>query len=254
MLPLDGVRVLVADDHEINRAFVSTVLQDAGAIVIEAVDGVEAVEKAVMQRPDLVLMDIRMPGLDGVAAMLETRNRLGADAQHLRFIALTADAEPRSRESLLANGFDAYLAKPARREQLLQLLRLVREEARSKGVTQTTQPVIERAQGLRSGGSEAVWKTMLELLLAQLPDELKALEKEISEGQLPQAAERVHRMRGAASWCGALDLLDQGAALESSLRRNAYQPALLNRFVNSALLLEDEIKLLMTQEEQRTRE
>ena len=102
-------RVLVAEDNPDNMTTVKAVLAD-GFRVLEAIDGSEAVKMAREHIPDLILMDIALPGIDGIEAFLTIR----ADArlQHIPVIALTASATTEDREAILAHGFDAYLAKP----------------------------------------------------------------------------------------------------------------------------------------------
>jgi len=117
------VRVLVADDNAVNRELVVAMLAGAGVRVEEAEDGAAAVE-AVIARPfDLVLMDVRMPNMDGDEATRQIR-AFEADAGRpaVPIVALTAHAMPGDRERLLASGMDGYLTKPVRRHVLLELL------------------------------------------------------------------------------------------------------------------------------------
>ena len=72
-LPLTGYTILVVDDDEDVRTFLLTVLADAGAQICEAADGDEALEVAARERPDLITLDLSMPGKDGVATLCELR-------------------------------------------------------------------------------------------------------------------------------------------------------------------------------------
>ena len=103
-------RVLVADDHESSREFVRTVLEHSGCVVDEAIDGREALAKVRENPPDLVVLDLHMPGLDGFAVMKELRQ----DARYhsLPVVALTASAMQGDRERALAAGFVDYMTKP----------------------------------------------------------------------------------------------------------------------------------------------
>jgi CheY-like chemotaxis protein len=71
--PLTGYRILVVDDDEDTRTFLLAVLADAGGQICEAADGNEAIEVAVRERPDLITLDLSMPGKDGVVALCEMR-------------------------------------------------------------------------------------------------------------------------------------------------------------------------------------
>ena len=108
-LPI-GKTLLLVEDNEDNRIIYSTVLRHIGYEVIEAHDGVQAVALARSRLPDLVLMDISIPELDG----WEATRILRADpaTRHIPIIALTAHALADDRERAQAVGFSAYLAKP----------------------------------------------------------------------------------------------------------------------------------------------
>ena len=105
-----GERVLVVEDNEKNMKLVRDVLQAKGYRTLEAATGAQAVELAAEHAPDLVLMDIQLPGIDGVEAL----RRLRADERtaSIPVLALTAQAMHGDRERFLAAGFDGYLSKP----------------------------------------------------------------------------------------------------------------------------------------------
>ena len=121
-LPLPSLDVLVADDHPVNRQYLSTLLQRQGHRVRLAEDGRQALREAERQRPDVILMDLHMPVMDGLQATRALRDRpppLG----RVPIVALTADAYPDTRERVLAAGMDGFLGKPLRWEALEPMLR-----------------------------------------------------------------------------------------------------------------------------------
>ena len=103
-------RLLVVEDNPQNLKLAQLLLQKAGHTVTTAVDGESGLAKARAEHPDVVLMDVQMPGIDGLAA---TR-MLKADAATagIKVVALTALAMKGDAERILAAGCDAYLAKP----------------------------------------------------------------------------------------------------------------------------------------------
>ena len=105
-----GQTVLLVEDNEDNRIIYSTVLRHVGYDVIEAQDGVQAIALARSARPDLILMDISIPGIDGWEATRILRLDPGTSA--IPIIALTAHALPDDREKAVQMGFTSYLAKP----------------------------------------------------------------------------------------------------------------------------------------------
>ena len=105
-----GQRLLLVEDNEDNRTIYSTVLRYLGYQVIEAVDGLQAVALARSEHPDLILMDISIPGMDGWEATRVLRQ--DPATQEIPIIALTAHALPDDRKRATEVGFTSYLAKP----------------------------------------------------------------------------------------------------------------------------------------------
>ena len=114
---MSGERVLVVEDNEKNMKLVRDVLQAKGYRTLEATTGRRALELAAEHAPDLVLMDIRLPDIDGV----ETLRRLRTDERSasIPVLALTAQAMHGDRERFLAAGFDGYLSKPVNIAELI---------------------------------------------------------------------------------------------------------------------------------------
>jgi two-component system cell cycle response regulator DivK len=107
---MTGAQILVVEDNERNMRLFCDVLQASGYRTLEATTGERAVALAIDHGPDLVLMDIQLPDIDGVEAL----GRLRADERSasLPVLALTAQAMEGDRERFLAAGFDGYLSKP----------------------------------------------------------------------------------------------------------------------------------------------
>ncbi len=105
-------KVLVADDKDTGRELVRTVLENCDYEVFEAGDGVEALEQARQVRPDLIILDLHMPRLDGFGVIKELRR--DESFANTPVMALTASAMMGDRERALAAGFTGYIAKPIR--------------------------------------------------------------------------------------------------------------------------------------------
>jgi PAS domain S-box-containing protein len=118
LAPLHGARVLVVDDHEANRALVQALLTPLGCQVETASGGAEAVAAAGESRFDVILMDLRMPGMDGASACATIRASHGPNARQ-PILAFTADASHGRAAEVMATGFDDHVAKPIMPTELL---------------------------------------------------------------------------------------------------------------------------------------
>lgn len=116
---LAGSRILVADDNEMNRLVAATILKNYGAVIDEARQGREALEKLEQASYDLVLMDVQMPVMDGLEA---TRAIRTTGNNQLPIVALTALAIPGDREKFISAGMNDYIAKPFDEVSLLTVV------------------------------------------------------------------------------------------------------------------------------------
>jgi two-component system cell cycle response regulator DivK len=114
-------RILVVEDREDNRQILRDLLGSSGYELVEAVDGVQAVAAVANQRPDLILMDIQLPIMDGYEAT--RRIRSNPDNKSIPIIAVTSYALTGDEGKALAAGCDAYVAKPFSPRQLLAKIR-----------------------------------------------------------------------------------------------------------------------------------
>ncbi len=114
-LDLTGKNILVAEDNRINQAIVKAMLTATGASIYIANNGLEAISIAQQHKPDLVLMDIQMPELDGISACKQLKTQFSG----LPVIAFTANVMSYDIQSYQQAGFDGYLGKPLERQQLL---------------------------------------------------------------------------------------------------------------------------------------
>jgi two-component system, cell cycle response regulator DivK len=105
-----GERILIVEDNEKNRKLVRDVLMFKGYEVIETETGEEGVRLAQDRRPSLVLMDIRLPGIDGLEAL--RRLRAEPTTRGIPVMAMTASVMSEDRQKIMDAGFDAYQAKP----------------------------------------------------------------------------------------------------------------------------------------------
>lgn len=109
--------VLIVEDNDKNMKLARDVLQAKGYATLEAVNGETGVQMALAHRPDLVLMDIQLPDINGVEAF--TRIRAHPDMAHVPVAAFTASVTPSDRSRITDAGFDAFIGKPINLKEFL---------------------------------------------------------------------------------------------------------------------------------------
>lgn len=121
-------RVLLVEDDPLNVELFTAVLERDGYAVEIVTDGRQVEQRAEAFRPDLILMDINLPGVDGTELLL--RLRRNPSTAGLRILAVTAHAMKGDAEGFLAMGFDGYVSKPIEVKRFRQIVRKVFEERR----------------------------------------------------------------------------------------------------------------------------
>jgi len=123
------MKILYVEDNEDNIFMLKNRLTRAGHTVVVATDGAQGVAMAASERPDVILMDLSLPVLDGWQATREIK--AAADTKHIPVIALTANAMAGDREKALAAGCDDYDTKPVELPRLLGKIKQLAERAGS---------------------------------------------------------------------------------------------------------------------------
>jgi two-component system, OmpR family, KDP operon response regulator KdpE len=135
----DGLRILVVDDERAIRRFLRTSLEALGHQVFEAATGADALREVTAHRPDVVILDLGLPDLDGAEVLTRLRARSA-----IPVIVLSVQEEERTKVALLDDGADDYLTKPFGIDELMARVRLVLR----RSVDQSIEPVFETG-GLR---------------------------------------------------------------------------------------------------------
>jgi PAS domain S-box-containing protein len=222
-------RILVAEDNPANQMIVQSLLERLGLTVDTVANGLEAVN-AVNKRPyDLVLMDIGMPEMDGIAATRAIR-ALEAPVARVPIVAVTAHVMRGEREGLLTQGLSDYLSKPIDRTELLDCLTrwLTPEAAKmteSDQIESQSQPLetdtlIDR--GILDQLLEDVGQENAELVVDAFVQELErqriALEDAAGSSDLDAMAQAAHRLKSSAASFGATRLSQVVASIEKAAR------------------------------------
>jgi len=135
------LRILLAEDNAVNQMLTSRLIEKRNHEVTIVGDGREALAALEKDHFDLVLMDVQMPGVDGLQATAAIREKEQSSAGHLPIIAMTAHAMKGDRERCLAAGMDGYVPKPIRPSELFrEIQRLVDSPPAPKPVAGSTGP------------------------------------------------------------------------------------------------------------------
>ena len=250
-VPCFAGRVLLVEDNPVNQAVAERMLQRVGLDVEMATDGRAAVGAVCDQAYDLVLMDVQMPVMDGLAATRAIRAQQASQGAHTPIIALTANAMPQERELCLAAGMDDFLPKPFSTYQLHQLLArwletlpAIPDAAAAHGAARTRnapgehrrfeaavldRSVLQRIRELGGTDKPDLLSKVLQLSLQDVPRHLAAIRQACQRRDPKLLATSAHGLKSSSAHIGAMKLSAMCAALEADARAGALvraEPAL----------------------------
>ena len=122
--------ILIVEDNEKNMKLVRDILQHKGHATLEARTGEEGAQLAIERRPDLILMDIQLPGIDGIEALRRIRAQPALDAMPV--IAVSASVMPDDQHHIVSSGFDAFLTKPISLKPFVATVERLLKDGRSR--------------------------------------------------------------------------------------------------------------------------
>lgn len=210
--PLDGYRLLVADDNRINLRLLATLLRSRGAEVDEASDGQGAVEAFAQRAYDAVLLDVHMPVMSGLDAVRAMRG-LEVPGQRTPILAVTANAVPEDWATFRAAGMDDCLVKPVDENRLQDLLRQY-----GIGRFASSGPAPVDISPIQDADLRA-------MLRADLADQQRELVAAAGHGQRSSLQALAHKIHGSAAFCRLPTLKAAAAALENELREAGNEQA-----------------------------
>ena len=215
--PFDGVpaRILLVEDNATNREVALGVLGRLGLTADAAINGAEALQAMTATKYDLVLMDMRMPVMDGIEATRQVRNPQSSVLDHfVPIIAMTANAMESDRESCLAAGMNDFVSKPVSKDALHRtLIRWLSKEEDGgeilhiEAVTPQDAPnevAIFDQEGimLRVEGDCDLARLIMKTFLEDIPLQIQALKAQVIAGDQRGSGCQVHSIKGAASIVG----------------------------------------------------
>ena len=217
-------RILVVEDQATNRDLARAMLERLGQRVKVAENGQEALERLTSEPFDLVLMDMQMPVLDGLATTRRWREREAPSGRRLPIVAMTANVMPEDRARCLAAGMDDVLGKPFTRQDLYRLL-----QGSLPGMTElATVPLPPETHdtessalldlgtlvSLEEGLDGPTLRELITGFLDRLGERQQRLVEALGRGDLETLAETAHALKGAAASMGCQGLARTAADLE----------------------------------------
>jgi PAS domain S-box-containing protein len=214
------LRILLAEDNAINRKLALAALGQMGYTADVAVDGHEALDATMANRYDVILMDVQMPGMDGLEATRRIRSwEKETGTPSVRIIALTANALPDDREICLRAGMDEYLPKPIRLDALRAALRQTSDATpQSPAPESAPSPVMIALRQLADELSPDDAVSLASDFLADLDGQLATVRDAIRLRNGDEARRHAHSLRGTASIFSLAALQRAAESIESACR------------------------------------
>jgi len=229
-------RVLLVEDHPINRRVATEILKLAGILVETTTDGLEAIEAVRKKSYDAVLMDVQMPGVDGIEATRSIRkwemmqgeqqwNSSDFSGSHIPIIAMTAHAMSGDREKCLEAGMDDYVSKPIDRKELFAALRKNISNLRPRDfdtektleISMASPPGLDIRKGTeRLGGDWSLYLDILEDFCKVQKGFVENFFSLIEQKNFENAKVKAHGLKGAAGNISASELEAAARSLENA--------------------------------------
>jgi CheY-like chemotaxis protein len=219
------LRILLAEDNLVNQTLATRLLEKRGHSVVLAVNGREAVDTWKRERFDLILMDVQMPEMGGFEATAAIRHAELGGAMHIPIVAMTARAMAGDRESCLAAGMDAYVAKPISAAELITTIESIASgppAIDADGVDPTEAPVVPDGSGVmdrsalleRYAEHRGLLFEIAGLFRAEAPQRIAALKEALARGDAGALGSAAHALRGSAGNFMATETVDAALSVE----------------------------------------
>ncbi|MBM4031784.1 MAG: response regulator [Planctomycetes bacterium] len=219
------LRILLVEDNEMSQRVTAALLRQQGHAVTLASNGAEALRLHQPDDFDLILMDVQMPEMDGLAATQRIRAREAASGKRTPIVALTAHALKDDRERCLAAGMDGYLAKPARRQHLLDAIQALAagrpcsEPPPLDERGDAERPVLDTEGALRGlVDDRELLRDLVQVFISETPARLAAARAACGKGDCERVLRIAHTVAGSASVVCAARIHHAALALESAAR------------------------------------
>lgn len=255
--PLPSLNILAVDDNLANLKLVNVFLENIGVIPTLAKSGYEAIQCCNQNHYNLILMDLHMPGLDGVETAVQIRSTNNPN-YNTPIVALSAHVIIGDHERIFAAGMNDYLTKPIEENSLrASIYKWTHSGVRSQGVTKdlkvvnysSSEPIDWELCKRLAGNKEDLAQEMLEMLIESLPSDQEKIKHAHKTHNLNQLREHVHKLHGACCYVGVPRLkniskeLEDAIVISASEKIKYYVKALTNEINNILKYYEEEMAI-----------
>lgn len=244
---LTGKNILIVEDNELNRFLAVTILKKWNANIHIAINGEEAVKAVSNLEIDIVLMDIQMPVMDGVAAAIAIRSELKSNVP---IIALTANALESEKEKCWQAGMNEYITKPYNPEVLREKIIFLTEN-KSKSENHNSEHIsLDNLSTLMNGSKEQMIR-MTKVFLDQIEKHFNELKLALNENDLEQITAITHKLKSSFQLFGLnktgvlLERIEQKAKTLKSHDLNSELQLILNMQPRLTYLVQKELNQLI---------
>ncbi|MCF8113233.1 MAG: response regulator, partial [Desulfotignum sp.] len=208
--PVTPLHILLAEDFEVNRKLLEPFLAQHGHDVTSVENGEQALEMLSQQPFDMVLMDIKMPVMDGIEATRRIRQHTDVDISRIPVIALTAHAIKGDRERFLAAGMDEYVTKPIHGNELLMMMERLAKKRKETGRSQepVDKKLCSRSHALQlMGGNEDIVDAVIKTMIIRFPEEIEKIRAAIEKQDFDTVTMAAHAMKSGLKSIDAIPVL-----------------------------------------------
>ena len=262
-----NLRILVVEDNDINRLVINRIMKDWGVKIINAVNGLDALEKIKEHDIDVVLLDIEMPEMNGYQCIREIRQSLPAPKNAIPVMAMTAHANVKERDKCINLGMNDYISKPFDPLDLKQkIAALSRKDLTQEAVVLDMEKAEEVEPALipkltnlaylkeLSDGNESFFTDFISLFLKNTPESMHELGNAITAKQWDRVRQAAHKMKPSFNYLGLKEANSIAASIEQDAKELTGLETMAERFHRLAAIcstafeeLETELKTIKTE-------
>jgi CheY-like chemotaxis protein/HPt (histidine-containing phosphotransfer) domain-containing protein len=239
------LRILLVEDNPANQKLATYILQDRGRLVEIAGDGQEAIYLTEQNRYDVILMDVQMPGMNGLEATAAIRKREDGSSR-VPIVAMTAHAMRGDREHCLAAGMDGYLSKPINAQEMIGLVESLGQNVTpvahlaaatlnpAETSSQATAVIFNPEEALsRCFNSRDMVREMIQCFFDEVDNVFPQMRAALEKGELVEVGRLGHRMKGTVVYLGAQPAKEAALCVERFCNSSLGTPSEAHQAINA---------------------